>query len=170
MRRILVFLFFCMAAFPISPSSLITQAQGSPEQETQATSQTKEQYACPMHPDVTSDKPGSCSKCGMALVRSTPQEKDSVQTKLTPPERIRAAKRMLQAAKSELTRQGKYNCCIEEPCSQCALDHQSCPCYDDLKKGKPVCPECYGGWQRGEGRDKKVKKSDVKTQFSSHKH
>lgn len=24
-------------------------------------------YTCPMHPDVTSDKPGKCSKCGMEL-------------------------------------------------------------------------------------------------------
>ncbi|HKR64559.1 MAG TPA: heavy metal-binding domain-containing protein [Thermoanaerobaculia bacterium] len=26
-------------------------------------------YTCPMHPDVTSDKPGSCPRCGMTLVR-----------------------------------------------------------------------------------------------------
>ncbi len=26
-------------------------------------------YVCPMHPDVTSDKAGKCSKCGMALVK-----------------------------------------------------------------------------------------------------
>ena len=26
-------------------------------------------YACSMHPDVTSDKPGKCSKCGMDLVK-----------------------------------------------------------------------------------------------------
>jgi len=26
-------------------------------------------YACPMHPAVTSDKPGKCSKCGMNLER-----------------------------------------------------------------------------------------------------
>lgn len=26
-------------------------------------------YACPMHPEVTSDKPGRCSKCGMTLQR-----------------------------------------------------------------------------------------------------
>jgi hypothetical protein len=25
-------------------------------------------YSCPMHPEVTSDKPGKCAKCGMALV------------------------------------------------------------------------------------------------------
>jgi predicted RNA-binding Zn-ribbon protein involved in translation (DUF1610 family) len=24
-------------------------------------------YSCPMHADVTSDKPGKCSKCGMNL-------------------------------------------------------------------------------------------------------
>jgi len=28
-------------------------------------------YTCPMHPEVTSDKPGTCPKCGMALVKKT---------------------------------------------------------------------------------------------------
>ena len=27
-----------------------------------------ETYVCPMHPEETSDKPGKCSKCGMALL------------------------------------------------------------------------------------------------------
>lgn len=26
-------------------------------------------YTCPMHPEVTSNKPGTCPKCGMALVK-----------------------------------------------------------------------------------------------------
>jgi Cu+-exporting ATPase len=29
-------------------------------------------YTCPMHPEVRSDKPGSCPKCGMALEPTTP--------------------------------------------------------------------------------------------------
>ena len=28
-------------------------------------------YACPMHPEVTSTKPGKCSKCGMALEKKS---------------------------------------------------------------------------------------------------
>lgn len=27
------------------------------------------EYTCPMHPQVTADKPGSCSICGMTLVK-----------------------------------------------------------------------------------------------------
>jgi hypothetical protein len=26
-------------------------------------------YSCPMHPEVTSDKPGKCSKCGMDMAK-----------------------------------------------------------------------------------------------------
>ena len=29
-------------------------------------------YVCPMHPEVTSDRPGACPKCGMALEPATP--------------------------------------------------------------------------------------------------
>jgi hypothetical protein len=29
-------------------------------------------YACPMHPEVTSDHPGKCPKCGMDLVKREP--------------------------------------------------------------------------------------------------
>lgn len=35
-----------------------------------------EVYTCPMHPEVISDKPGKCPKCGMALVKK-PTEKRS---------------------------------------------------------------------------------------------
>ena len=33
------------------------------------------QYICPMHPEVVSDNPGSCSKCGMDLVKKIEDQK-----------------------------------------------------------------------------------------------
>ena len=35
--------------------------------EKQSAAQQKDVYTCPMHPEVTSDKPGKCLKCGMNL-------------------------------------------------------------------------------------------------------
>ena len=31
------------------------------------------QYTCPMHPEVVTDKPGTCPKCGMELVEKQQQ-------------------------------------------------------------------------------------------------
>lgn len=41
-----------------------TQSESTPAPQAQAG-----QYTCPMHPEVVSDKPGKCPKCGMALVK-----------------------------------------------------------------------------------------------------
>jgi hypothetical protein len=155
--------------------SLHAQEQKKKDNHATHQSQEKDIYTCEMHPEVKSDKPGKCPKCGMALVpdSASEQTKDSQEkpsAKLSPAEKIKQAKKLLSEATGQLTREGKYKCCIEVPCNQCAMDHQNCSCYEDLKAGKPVCPECYGGWQRGEGRDKKIKASDVKTNFSTHKH
>jgi hypothetical protein len=32
--------------------------------------ETAAAYYCPMHPEITSDEPGKCSKCGMDLVKN----------------------------------------------------------------------------------------------------
>ena len=41
-------------------------------------------YTCPMHPDVTSDKPGKCPKCGMNLTASKKEEMKKEVMKLYP--------------------------------------------------------------------------------------
>jgi hypothetical protein len=41
---------------------------GSPTSTMPATMSSAMIYTCTMHPEVTSDKPGKCPKCGMDLV------------------------------------------------------------------------------------------------------
>ena len=44
-----------------------------PVANTPVAAQTAKRYACPMHPDVTSSKPGKCYKCKMALRLTRPK-------------------------------------------------------------------------------------------------
>lgn len=46
-------------------------------EKTESTTTTEAKiYTCPMHPEVTSDKPGTCPKCGMDLEEKTKEEMD----------------------------------------------------------------------------------------------
>ena len=36
----------------------------------------KQIYKCPMHPEVVSDEPGSCPKCGMDLISEEEESKE----------------------------------------------------------------------------------------------
>jgi len=138
-----------------------------------AKNEHEETYACPMHSDVVSNKPGKCPKCGMNLALREQQKENAgamVSGESSPKDKILKAKAMLEEAKKVLAQDGKYNCCIKDPCDRCALDHQSCPCGDEVKAGKAVCPDCYAGWQRGDGIVPGVKASGVKGEFHSHKH
>lgn len=55
--------------FVILTGVLTTFAQtGKPAPKSKTDSVVKTVYTCPMHPEVISDKPGKCPKCGMELV------------------------------------------------------------------------------------------------------
>ncbi len=109
------------------------------------------EYTCPMHPEVKSDKPGTCPKCGMALVE------------------VKKEKKSLMKQKMEAMKDGKYNCCTEEPCDECLKAHGSCSCKKSVQNGKPVCNECYEGWKRGEGDVSGKTFKDIK-KGHDHKH
>ena len=50
---------------PAAPSAQVPQ----PPPPAQPAPAPQGLYTCPMHPEVVSDKPGHCPKCGMALVK-----------------------------------------------------------------------------------------------------
>src|SRR5207248_2822066 len=57
----------CLHKFQADPQRYLSP---SAEQETRSSTQPSHgqvEYICPMHPEVLSDRPGACPKCGMAL-------------------------------------------------------------------------------------------------------
>ncbi len=86
-----VFLLFIQIIFC---TALFAQHEGHnmPAKKTATTSSTKVIYTCPMHPEIKSDKPGKCPKCGMSLVKKTvkistpaPVKKPTPKPATTPP-------------------------------------------------------------------------------------
>jgi len=50
---------------PVGAAPSAAPAPNAPTEPSKATT-----YKCPMHPNVTSDKPGKCPECGMNLEKS----------------------------------------------------------------------------------------------------
>jgi hypothetical protein len=72
-QTLVVMSFIVMSLFAASCNS------NTPENKSTQAASGKAMYACPMHPEVTSDKPGTCSKCGMDLEKV--EASDSTKTK-----------------------------------------------------------------------------------------
>ncbi len=83
---------------------------------------------------------------------------------------VAEAREKLAQAKDKLMQEGKYNCCVKDPCNYCLLHESDCDCYKDLQAGEHVCIECYSEWQRGNGAVEGIKKEAVRTDFVKHEH
>lgn len=72
-------LFSVTAAFAAHNGAMLTDTA-----KTKKVKPAKVQYTCTMHPEVLSDKPGKCPKCGMTLVKKEPAKKkaDSMKMKM----------------------------------------------------------------------------------------
>jgi Cu(I)/Ag(I) efflux system membrane fusion protein len=61
---------FLLAAWMLVPAAC--RENETPEPHMHVEQKVADVYYCPMHPSVTSDKPGHCSICGMTLVKRIP--------------------------------------------------------------------------------------------------
>jgi hypothetical protein len=64
-------LFFTVAILLVTVSFASAQSTNHIQPKSKTDTATKAVYTCPMHPEVISDKPGKCPKCGMTLVKKT---------------------------------------------------------------------------------------------------
>jgi len=64
MKKIIFLLFLALSFSLVFISCNNSTPAGS---AVEVKSSGNEHYSCPMHPEVESDKPGDCSKCGMPL-------------------------------------------------------------------------------------------------------
>jgi len=69
----------------------------------------------------------------------------------------------LRALVDELKVSGRYDCCIETPCSHCAMMAGGCSCGEGLRRGEPVCGECALMWVRGLGAETGVDPATVRS-------
>jgi Cu+-exporting ATPase len=73
----------CVHAFKANPKRFLAGKQ-KPEMPVSAGALSSSRYTCPMHPEIVQIGPGSCPKCGMALVpMAGAQEDDSELRDLT---------------------------------------------------------------------------------------
>jgi len=111
----------------------------TPNNQKDATS-TGVTYTCSMHPEITSDKPGTCPKCGMDLV----QKATTQYTCPMHPEVISDSPRK---------------------CPQCKMDLVlkssslfSCPMHPEVTSAEPgKCPKCEMKLQKTKDQNHKLK-------------
>jgi hypothetical protein len=85
---------------------------------------------------------------------------------LTPEEldrRHRSLREELRGLVGELSRAGRYDCCIEHPCNTCAMRMGGCKCGHGLRNGEPVCEECAMMWRAGQGDEPGVDPASVRS-------
>lgn len=84
MKTSLNFIAVAVTALALACSACGPREQKAPE-TVQSTTSEKVLYTCPMHPEVRSDKPGKCPKCGMDLKKVEKPSDTAVAKKVETP-------------------------------------------------------------------------------------
>jgi hypothetical protein len=132
MKKIIFIVFAVLTA-------VTTFAQKDKLNKPDSAASIKLKYSCPMHPEVTSDKPGKCTKCGMELALSKKEQmKTGVTAKYSCPMHSdvvsdkagKCPKCGMELAKSKKEQMKMYSCPMHPgetsdkagKCTKCGMD------------------------------------------------
>ena len=136
-----------LAIAVVTLSATFAQKGNSNSKENKTVVKTKTIYTCPMHPEVTSDKPGKCSKCGMDLVKS---KKDQMKKKMV---KIYTCPMHPEIISDKPGKCSKCGMNLKE--SEKEMASFSCPMHPEITSDKPgKCSKC--GMDLKENKEKKL--------------
>jgi hypothetical protein len=78
MKRIINLSIALFLGFVFTSFFNLVSAQETTTKKNNTEQQAAKKYTCPMHPEVVTDKPAKCPKCGMALVEKKDIKKDGM--------------------------------------------------------------------------------------------
>lgn len=104
--------------------------------------------------ECCSAKGGNCCCARKLLAQADPEKPKEEMMKASKEAMAKGetARKAISEHQKALAKDGVYSCCIKPGCTFCSTAGDMCPCAMNLRKGGPVCPECWGGWVAGHGR------------------
>lgn len=75
MKKTILFLSMAVAALFITSCG---NEENTETEQAPTTTAEKVEYTCPMHPEVITNEPGDCPKCGMTLEKKEPAKKEEM--------------------------------------------------------------------------------------------
>jgi len=126
-----------IAALTINSLSVLAQEKAGKKDTTQHTVL----YACPMHPNVTGDKPGKCTECGMDLSLS---RKDEMKKQVTKTYTCPVHLDVISDKSGKCPQCGKkLSLSKKEQMKAEVMNMYCCSMHPDITSDKPgKCPEC----------------------------
>lgn len=79
-----------------------------------------------------------------------------------PPRAAQRIQKSIDDYRAKLVEEGKYACCVKPGCDICVTHMGMCPCGANAAAGRPVCRECKGGWEAGQGNIPGKRPSDIR--------
>jgi transcription initiation factor IIE alpha subunit len=133
MKKIMMLL---IAALTISSVTVFAQEKAGKKDSTQHSVL----YSCPMHPGVTSDKPGKCPQCGMDLSLS---KKEEMKNQVTKTYTCPVHTEVVSAKPGKCPQCKKKLVLSKEEMKMEVMKTYTCPMHPDVASDKPgKCPKC----------------------------